>query len=181
MTANSVEPTPGLSGSLERMKRLTISSRACTEILALLIHAAWADGKLEDREKESLRAASSVLNLSKEQRERLDNAMESALPLDQILFESLSGRDKAFAFVAAVWLTGVDDDIDPKEQDFLNELASSVGFDAARRQELIQIARDVGKEHERKERWADDIVALFKAIPARLENVEDDVEIAFEG
>lgn len=163
------------------MKRLTISSRACTEILALLIHAAWADGKLEDREKESIRAASTVLNLGKEQRERLDKAMETALPLDHIVFESLSGRDKAFAYVAAVWLTGVDEDIDPKEQDFLNELASSLGFDGDRRKELTQIARDIGKEHERKESWAEDLVALFKAIPARLESAVDDVEIAFEG
>ncbi len=85
-----------------------------------------------------------------------------------------------FAFVAAAWLTGVDEDIDPKEQDFLNELASSIGFDAARRKELTQISRDMAKEHARKESWADDIVALFKAIPARLENADDDVEIAFE-
>jgi hypothetical protein len=26
------------------MKRLTLGTRACTEILALLIHVAWADG-----------------------------------------------------------------------------------------------------------------------------------------
>mgnify|MGYP000281516706 CR=1 FL=1 len=73
------------------MKRLTIGSRACTEILALLIHIAWADGKLAEQEKAGIRAAVSVFNLSKEQRARLDAAMKSPLPC--LLYTSPSPRD----------------------------------------------------------------------------------------
>ena len=46
------------------MKRLTISADACTETLALLIAMAWADGRLDDKEKEGVRAASEVFNLT---------------------------------------------------------------------------------------------------------------------
>src|SRR5262245_14701269 len=121
------------------MKRLTISTHACTEILALLIHVAWADGKLADQEKQGIRAATNVFNLSKAQRERLDEAIERPLPFDEILLDALSARDKAFAYVAAVWLTGIDDDLDPKEQAFLDQLAGRLQLDAARKDDLTQL------------------------------------------
>lgn len=164
------------------MKRLTIGTRACTEILALLVHLAWADKKLAEQEKAGIRAAASVFNLSREQRDRLDQAMKSPLPFDQLLLDTLSPRDQAFAYVAAVWLTGVDQDIDPREQDALDRTADRLGIDAARKAELTQMAR----EHEpapeqRGEAWGDALVTLFKSIPARLEaQPVDQVEIAFE-
>ncbi|MFO0756857.1 MAG: DUF533 domain-containing protein [Byssovorax sp.] len=162
------------------MKRLTIGTRACTEILALLVHLAWADKKLAEQEKTGLRAAAGVFNLSKQQRERLDQAMKSPLPLDQILLDTLSPRDQAFAYVAAAWLTGVDQDIDPREQDALDNTAAALGLDAARKQELTQIARDLPAVKD-KGSWGDALVTLFKSIPARLEAQPlDQVEVAFE-
>jgi len=165
---------------LGRMKRLTISSRACTEILALLIKVAWADERLDEAEKASVRAASKVFNLSKELRDRLDTALESPLDLDQILVESLVPRDRAFAYVAAVWLTGVDDEVDPKEQDLLEQIASRLAITGDRKGELEALARDFLKEHKGKDNWADHVVTLFRSIPARLEGGDEAVEIDFE-
>jgi uncharacterized membrane protein YebE (DUF533 family) len=104
------------------MKRLTLSGDACTETLALLIIMAWADGRVDDKEKEGVRAAASIFNLTKELRERLDQLLEKPMKLDELLFDGLSSRDKAFAYVAAAWLTGVDDDIDEKEKQLLDQL-----------------------------------------------------------
>lgn len=166
---------------LRRMKRLTIGTRACTEILALLVHLAWADGKLADEEKAGIRAAASVFNLSKEQRARLDQAMTHPLPFDQLLLETLSPRDQAFAYVAAVWLTGVDQDIDPKEQAALEETASRLEIDTARRNELTQLARDLEPIPGGKNAWAEALVTLFRSIPARLEAQPlEQVDVAFE-
>ena len=47
------------------MKRLTIGADACTETLALMITMAWADGRLDDVEKESVLEAAQVFNLTK--------------------------------------------------------------------------------------------------------------------
>jgi uncharacterized tellurite resistance protein B-like protein len=68
------------------MKRLTIGTRACTEILALLIHVAWADGQLADAEKKGIRAAAGVFNLSKEQRARLDDLLASKIAIAPTVF-----------------------------------------------------------------------------------------------
>jgi uncharacterized membrane protein YebE (DUF533 family) len=162
------------------MKRLTISARACTEILALLVKMAWADGRLEESEKSSVRSAASVFNLSKELRDRLDKILEAPIPLDQILVESLGPKDRSFAFVAAAWLSGVDENVDPEEQKLLEEVAAVLHIERDRKAELESLARDFLKEHQGKSNWADHLVTLFKAIPKRLEGGDEPMEIEFE-
>jgi uncharacterized membrane protein YebE (DUF533 family) len=163
------------------MKRLTISGDACIETLALLITMAWADGRLDDHEREGVRAAASVFNLTKELRERLDQLLEKPIGLDELLVDELSPRDKAFAYVAAAWLSGVDDEVDAKEEELLDKLSSTLGLTDERRNELTQIARDLEPLRKDKESWAGEIVALFKAIPSRLEgDGTETFEVAFE-
>jgi uncharacterized membrane protein YebE (DUF533 family) len=161
------------------MKRLTISADACTETLALLITMAWADGRLDDKEKEGVRAAASVFNLSKELRDRLDQLLQKPMPVDELLVENLNPRDRAFAFVAASWMAGVDDDVDPKEEAIMDQAAQLLGFSATRKSELQAISRDLAKKKERS--WSQEIVALFRAIPSRLEgDGSETFEVAFE-
>jgi uncharacterized membrane protein YebE (DUF533 family) len=163
------------------MKRLTLGMDACVETLALLIAIAWADGKLEDREKAGVRSAAGVLNLTKEMRDRLDQLLEKPMPIDQLLVENLNTKERAFAYVAGAWMTGIDEDVDPKEVDMLDDAARVFGFDDATKKDLTQIARDL--EHLRKKGeendWATELIALFKAIPPRIERVSGDVEVVF--
>ncbi|MDB4934246.1 MAG: hypothetical protein JWP87_1218 [Labilithrix sp.] len=161
------------------MKRLTIGADACTETLALLITMAWADGRLDEKEKASVLAASEVFNLTKELRDRIDQILEKPMPVEELLVEGLSTRDKAFAFVAAAWMSGVDSDVDEKEQQLLDRAADLLGLDAARKTELLRIARDLEPLRKGDGSWTNELVSLFKAIPARLEG-EGDFEVAFE-
>jgi uncharacterized membrane protein YebE (DUF533 family) len=163
------------------MKRLTISSEACLETLALLITMAWADGHLDDQEKQGVRAAAGVFNLTKELRDRLEDLIAKPIGLSELLLDELSGRDKAFAYVAAAWLSGVDKTVHEKEQQLLDRLGALLGFTDARRQELAHIARDLEPLRKDGASWADEIVTLFKAIPSRLEgDGSEPVEVAFE-
>lgn len=163
------------------MKRLTISSDACIEALSLLITMAWADGHLDDHEKDGVRAAAGVFNLTKELRERLDSLLQKPLPVEELLVDTLSAKDKAFMYVAAAWRSGVDDDVDEKEKQLLAKSADLLGIDAGRRAELEQIARDLEPLRKGKASWANEIVTLFKAIPARLEGESsDNIDVTFE-
>ncbi|HVJ90843.1 MAG TPA: DUF533 domain-containing protein [Labilithrix sp.] len=163
------------------MKRLTIGGDACIETLALLIAMAWADGRLDDHERDGVRAAASVFNLTKELRERLDELLERPLGVDELLVDGLSARDKAFAYVAAAWMSGVDDDVDAKEEELLARAGKLLGFTDQRRAELARIARDLEPLRKDKRSWTTEIVALFKAIPVRLEgDGTESFEVAFE-
>jgi uncharacterized membrane protein YebE (DUF533 family) len=159
------------------MKRLTIGADACTETLALLITMAWADGRLDDNEKAGVKAAAEVFNLTKELRDRIDQILQKPMPVDELLVENLSARDKAFAFVAAVWMSGVDSEVDEKEKALLEQAAQLLGFNAARKQELELLARDL-EPLDRDGSWTKEIVTLFKAIPVRLEG-DGEYEVAF--
>ena len=161
------------------MKRLTIGADACTETLALLITMAWADGRLDDNEKAGVLAAAEVFNLTKELRDRIDQILLKPMPVEELLVEGLSSRDKAFAFVAAVWMSGVDSQVDEKEQQLLDKAADLLGLDAARKKELVQVARDLEPLRKGEGAWTKEIVSLFKAIPARLEG-GGEFEVAFE-
>ncbi len=160
------------------MKRLTISADACTEALALLIAMAWADGRLDDREKQGVRAAASIFNLTKELRDRIDTLLEKPMPVDELLVDSLGARDRAFLYTAAAWMSGVDEDVDPKEQALLDKAGALLGLSTARREELAQIARDLPPRKDRQ--WAEEVAALFRAIPQRLEgDGTETFEVAF--
>lgn len=162
------------------MKRLTISADACTETLALLITMAWADGRLDDKEKDGVRAAASVLNLTKELRDRLEQLLAKPIEVEELLVDELSPRDKAFAYVAAAWLSGVDDDVDAKEDALLRKVGVLFGLTDARRNELAQIARDLESLRKDGTSWTNEVVSLFKTIPARLEgDGTEGVEVAF--
>ena len=162
------------------MKRLTINADACTETLALLVTMAWADGVLDDKEKEGVRAAAGVFNLTKELRDRLDQILENPLPVDEILAESLGARERAFAYVAAAWMANIDDSVDPKEQETLDRVATLFELTSARQLELAAIARDLPPRKEEAS-WANEVVALFKAIPQRLEaDPSGAFEVSFE-
>lgn len=163
------------------MKRLTIGVGACTEILALLIAIAWADGELRDEEKEGVRGAAHVLNLPKEVRDRLEGMLAKSSGLDQVKLAELSTRDGAFAFVAASWMTSIDDKVDPKEEKMIDDVAHALNLSEEQRNELAVIAKGLADSQKAKNkfRWADDLMSLFKAIPAKIYQ-EADIEVVFE-
>ena len=147
----------------------------------MLVAMAWADGRLEESERAGVLGAADVLNLSKDLRDRLAEVVQRPVPIDQILFESLSPKDRAFAYVAAAWMAGVDEDVDPKEEELLDRAASILGFSATRKAELERIARDLEPPAAGGRQWSREIERLFRAIPPRLEASEgDEVEVVFE-
>lgn len=160
------------------MRRLTLSGRTCVETLALLVTVAWADGRLDDREKAGVRGAAEVLNLTKELRERLEMILDKPMPIELLAFDEMSPRDHAFAYIAAAWMSGVDEDVDEREEATLDKLGAMLGYDAFRKAELERIARDLAPVSGDR-LWSDEIIALFKAIPPRLE-ADADVEVVIE-
>jgi uncharacterized membrane protein YebE (DUF533 family) len=163
------------------MKRLTVSGRACGETLAILIAMAWADGKLEAAEKDGILGASKVFNLTKETRDKIDTLLEAKASVGELAIGDLTAREKAFAYVAAAWMAGVDDEVDPKETDALGELAKKLGLGEAEVKELAAVSEKLEPLPEGKRSWSEHITALFKAIPAHLEEEAlDEFEVVFE-
>ncbi len=162
------------------MRRLTITPQACVETLTALITIAWADGRIDDREKAAVRGAAEVLNLTKEHRAQLDGMLAKPPTLDQLRADRLSTRDKEFTYVAAAWMCGLDDEVSAREEGHLYRLADKLAIDDDRKTELERVARGIAQGAERK--WGDEVVRLFKSIPPKLEAAPagEEIEVTFE-
>ncbi len=127
-----------------------------------------------------MRAAAGVLNLTKEHRARLDGLLAKQPSLDALRVDALSPRDREFAYVAGAWMCGVDDEVAAREEGLLYRLADKLAIDDDRKTALEKVAREIGPAKERN--WGDELVRLFKAIPARLEGAPagEEIEVTFE-
>lgn len=162
------------------MRRLTIGVPACTETMGLLILMAWADGRLDDREKAGIRGAAQVLNLSKEYRDRLEQMLERAPTLEELDLRKLTTRERAFAFVASAWMAQVDQVVDPEEEDTLERIRAALEFSKEQRDQFVTIARNLEPLPDGVASWSEQITTLFKAIPPQLEEPGESFEVVFE-
>lgn len=167
------------------MKRLTIGIQACTETMGLLVAMAWADGNLDDEEREGIRAAATTFNLKKDLRDRLETFMDKARPISELELGELVGRDAEFAYVASAWMARIYEGIHEKEESLLDEIGKALKIGDERAEELKKLATDLSAPKD-GETWSKGIAKLFKAIPAVVElsdediEADEDIEVAFE-
>jgi uncharacterized membrane protein YebE (DUF533 family) len=147
--------------------------------MGLLLAMAWADGKLQDEEKQGIRDAAATLNLPKEFRERLEKLMRIAPPIGEMKLEALAAREKEFAFVASAWMANVAAGIDEREEALLKAIGEKLGLSDARQGELAGVALDLPAPAE-GEGWSDHLAQLFKAIPPKVEPSAEEAEVEFE-
>jgi hypothetical protein len=160
------------------VRRLTISVRACTETMGLLLSMAWADGKLQPEEKEGIRDAAATLNLPKEFRERLEKMLAIAPPIDELRLEALPPREREFAFMASAWMANVAAGIDEREEALLKAIGERLGLSDQRQGELAGLALDLPPPLE-GESWSEGLATLLRAIPAKVEPTDEPVEVDF--
>jgi tellurite resistance protein len=162
------------------MRRLTIRVSACTEAMGLLIEMAWADGRIDDREKEGVRGAAQVLNLPAAFRERLEEQLGTSRGLEALDVGNLTTRERAFAFVSAAWMAQVDDELDASETALLGRIGTKLEFTPEQQEEYTKIARSLQPLPDGAASWAEQLTRLFKAIPAELEEPGEAFEVVFE-
>jgi hypothetical protein len=159
------------------VRRLTISVRACSETMGLLLAMAWADGKLQE-EKKGIRDAAATLNLPKELREQLEKRMASAAPIAEMKLEALPTREREFAYVASAWMANVAAGIDDREEALLKTIGAKLGLSDGRQGELAGLALDLPPPAE-GETWAEGLASLLRAIPAKVERTDEEIQVEF--
>ncbi len=115
-----------------------------------------------------MRGAAEVLNLTKVLRDRIEELLVKPVKVTELLLEPLKEHDRAFAYVAATWMAHADGELDPKEQVLLDEVAAALGHSKERQAELEAVAKGIPREAAGR-RWSEEITALFKAIPSKLD------------
>jgi len=136
---------------------------------------------MDRSERAGILAAADVLHLAAEARGRLEDMLQKPAPLEDIHFETLSAHERAFLFVAAVWMAGADERVAVKEQELLDRAALAMGFPRAYKLELEGLARGLEPPGDGGRNWAGELERLFRAIASRLEDAGDEeVEVVFD-
>lgn len=98
---------------------MNITHQAGTRLFDLVVHAAWADGKLNVEELAAARAAARALHPDGEVGARGKLALGPDRPLTSIAWE-LSYRERAFGYAIAVWVAFSDGVEHPRETALLD-------------------------------------------------------------
>lgn len=149
------------------MSLVDLSPEACTEALVLLVAIAWADGRLDPSERDGVRAAANTFDLPEAVRVRVDRVVERPIPVDELLVETLSATERAFAYLLGAWLAGVDGEVDPRELALLEKAAHLLELDGPRVSELRALAAELPARAEGAA-WSAQLEGVFQAAAARV-------------
>ncbi|MBI2893945.1 MAG: DUF533 domain-containing protein [Deltaproteobacteria bacterium] len=105
-----------------------------------LVAVAWADGRVESEESEVIEAILSAYEATAEDARDLREYAKTRRTLDDLQLDALAPSDRDALLQHAVIITFIDGKQDEKEKAFLTDLATRLGFDAARRDALLEQA-----------------------------------------
>ncbi len=109
-------------------------------ILKSLVSVAWADGEYGAAEREMIDALLVAFDASDDQASLIRSYAETRRSLEDVPVEDLSADDIRTLVQHAVLLTFIDGKQDPKEKQFVVDLALYIGIPDAEASHLIELA-----------------------------------------
>ncbi|MBN2527070.1 MAG: TerB family tellurite resistance protein [Deltaproteobacteria bacterium] len=109
-------------------------------ILQLLVALAWADGRVDEKERELVSALTEAFLASKEEAEEIMSWAKQARQLDEVDISSLSRSDMELALQYGVLLTWIDGEQSADEVTQLDKLISLLGFTREEAQPVLDSA-----------------------------------------
>lgn len=113
------------------------------EVFILLAAVARADGKLDDEEIDAIARAALDEGLELAEIEAIETAIRDGVAIDEVDIQSLSPRDRLYAYAVASWVSLVDGERTEREDAALFSLAFVLRLTPRGRQEADSIVRDL--------------------------------------
>ena len=113
------------------------------EVFILLAAVARADGKLDDEEIDAIARAALDEGLELAEIEAIEKAIRDGVAIDEVDIQSLSPRDRLYAYAVASWVSLVDGERTEREDAALFSLAFVLRLTPRGRQEADSIVRDL--------------------------------------
>jgi tellurite resistance protein len=114
-------------------------------ILKSLCAVAWADGRVEDDEKEVIEALLQAFDANENEARMIRDYAAEPKTLDDIPLTDLDADDRRMLLQHAVFLTYVDGNQDEKEKALLQDLSGRLHIPAEERDQILSMAEDRAK------------------------------------
>jgi uncharacterized membrane protein YebE (DUF533 family) len=116
-------------------------------IVKSLVSVAWSDEHFGNEEREMIDALLLAFDATEEQSKAIKEYAETRRTLDDIPLDELSTDDYRVLVQHAVLLTFIDGHQNPKEKEFVVELAKFLGIPDAEAAHLIEVAESRAKRN----------------------------------
>lgn len=113
------------------------------EVFILLAAVARADGKLDDEETDAIARAALDEGLELVEVEGIEKAIRDGVAIDEVDIQSLSPRDRLYAYAVASWVSLVDGERTEREDAALFSLAFVLRLTPRGRLEADQIVKEL--------------------------------------
>jgi uncharacterized membrane protein YebE (DUF533 family) len=94
------------------------------QVFLALATIAWADGHLDQSEREGILRSARSSGWTDDSVASLDEALKSPVALDSLDVRKLSALDRVFVYATGEWLARIDGHLDPKEEVALKALGT---------------------------------------------------------
>lgn len=115
-------------------------------ILKSLCAVAWADGKVENEEKEVIEALLQAFDANESESKLIRDYVAEPKTLDDIPLTDMDANDRRVLLQHAVFLTFIDGNQDENEKTLLSALSDRLRIPAEERAEIVAMAESRAKQ-----------------------------------
>jgi CheY-like chemotaxis protein len=144
------------------------SHRLPVEVFLGFLAAAWADGRLDDVERDAVIEAAASEGLGDEEMERVRQGTLARVELDDLDFSTLNRTDRLYAYAVAHWISNLDDKITAREEATLRVLRVTLGVSDRERAAMEAALRELTQNPEHRAPQRFDFQGLRRVIAAHV-------------
>jgi uncharacterized membrane protein YebE (DUF533 family) len=116
-------------------------SNARLNIVRAMAGMAWADGRMDKKEKEKLRVLAKRIGLDASQRSTVEGYLISRPSIEDLTFDELNEKERQAMFLMAVHYAFMDKRLRPGEKKVLDLLAQALDISAELRAQMEETVR----------------------------------------
>lgn len=116
-------------------------SNARLNIVRAMAGMAWADGRMDKKEKEKLRVLAKRIGLDASQRSTVEGYLISRPSIEDLTFDELNEKERQALFLMAVHYAFMDNRLRPGEKQVLDLLAGALDISAEERARIEETVK----------------------------------------
>jgi uncharacterized membrane protein YebE (DUF533 family) len=142
------------------------------DTMLALCAIAWADGKIDPREAESIRGAAQQLGISGEDSQVIERALATRMGVEDVETIRMNRLTRLFTYAVATWIAHADGKLASEEETVLAMLGDRLGLSRLARERAKSVALGMARAADRPGGY--DLVKLRSKLSAGLSQIGDE-------
>jgi uncharacterized membrane protein YebE (DUF533 family) len=142
------------------------------DTLVALCAVAWADGKIDPREAQQIRAAAQQLGISGAEAQAVEGALASRIGVEDVETIRMNRLTRLFTYAVATWIAHADGKLAAEEEGVLSQLGDRLGLSSVARERAKSVALGMAQAPDQPGGY--DLAKLRSKLSAGLSQIGDE-------